>query len=77
VDSSLPAYRGGVGERERSGGPLSAASNSRLDRRSRRSGKYQQSSLLLGLEVIALQRNSQQSDRKSQSRTRIPALCSQ
>jgi hypothetical protein len=59
VDSSLPAYRGGVGERERSGGPLLAASNSRLDRRSRRSGKYQRSSLLLDLEVIGLQRNSQ------------------
>jgi hypothetical protein len=59
VDSTWPAYRGGVGDREAINGQSSAAASSWLDRRSRRSGAYQRSSLLLDYEGVGLRSHSQ------------------
>jgi hypothetical protein len=59
VESTLSAYHGGVGEREAINGPLLSSASSWLDRRSRRSGVYHRSSLLLDFGGIGLRRNSQ------------------
>jgi hypothetical protein len=59
VEPTFSAYHGGVGEREAINDPSWSAASSWLDRRSRRSGVYQRSSLLLEFGGIGLRRNSQ------------------
>jgi hypothetical protein len=59
VEPTFSAYHGGVGDREAINGPLLSVASSWLDRRSRRSGMYQRSSLLLDFGGIGLRRNSQ------------------
>jgi hypothetical protein len=59
VESTLSTYHDGVGESEAINGPLLSSASSWLDRRSRRSGVYQRSSLLFDFGGIGLRRNSQ------------------